>query len=209
MDINTEPRIFRIPLDTARTRARFDFEGNYLSCVNASHYNASLSVAFNNLDNDLIPVEKGVSIRRSFIKIFLTNTEQTSKWVDLLVGYYSPHTLEYIDNRKIIVPVVTLHSSIAVISSTTPVTVVTGMAGLKTRIWSLTVSNNNTTTAAYIEYGFGTNPTYRHRMRLRPETSLIRYFQNGWQEGANADDFKTRLDASVPDLHVTAEYTTE
>jgi hypothetical protein len=106
-------------------------------------------------------------------------------------------------------PLDTSHTTPVAVSGTSDTTIQTPSSGKKLRVWSITVTNNDTTTSQYIEFGFGTSSvTYKHRIRLRPEASFRLYFSNGWLGGLN-EPFKARLSGSATSFYVTLEYTEE
>lgn len=108
--------------------------------------------------------------------------------------------------QRIVLSGNSLQSAIATVSSATPVDVVSAITSGKIIVWSINVSNANTTTSAYIEFSQDGGSTFTHRCWIRPEGSR-QILLLGWLGTASNQAFKARLGSSVSSFYVTAEYT--
>lgn len=79
--------LFRIKLDSAQTDAKRKVVGNFMWAIDASDLDATFDIKFNRQDNTGIPISQGTAFGGvGFNEIYLTNSAQAGKWVELLVG---------------------------------------------------------------------------------------------------------------------------
>jgi len=104
----TEPRVIRIYLNDGVNHQLYSIAGNYLYFLNSSSITANISIKFNRQENDYIKFEKGLGIRRPFLRFWIYAEPQANEWVDLLIGQVSPYLLEIIDNRTALIQQQTL-----------------------------------------------------------------------------------------------------
>lgn len=77
----------RIPLDDARTEHRLSFTGTMFWIYDASDLNAVATFKFNEQLGRGLDVKHGMSIRGfKFDRIYMTNTAQAGKYIDVLYG---------------------------------------------------------------------------------------------------------------------------
>lgn len=80
------PKVYRIDLGSARTSQRQGIGGSFIWAYQASDVNASVDIQFNSQQADAVSFTQGMSIGGlQFSDVYLTNTAQAGKWIDLFV----------------------------------------------------------------------------------------------------------------------------
>ena len=78
-------KIIRVALDTARYSERLEVLGGFLYVKEASDGSANFDIQIDNSQSDKINLKKQYGIITDFKLIFISNTAQSAKWVDILV----------------------------------------------------------------------------------------------------------------------------
>ena len=75
--------LYTLPLYNARRDEEFVISGSYIYVLDT---NGNLSLRFNEISNDIIPLQKYRTIETPFYRLFLTNSAQTGKTIKLAIG---------------------------------------------------------------------------------------------------------------------------
>lgn len=88
----------RIDLTEARADEPILIPGEFIYVEERSSAAAVAQIKLNRIRNDALDLEKGVTIKTTFIKVFITNAALDSEWIDLIFGI----NFEY--KKKIVSP---------------------------------------------------------------------------------------------------------
>ena len=75
--------LYTLPLNDARRDEEFVISGSYIYVLDTD---GNLSLRFNEISNDIIPLQKYRTIETPFYRLFLTNSAQTGKTIKLAIG---------------------------------------------------------------------------------------------------------------------------
>ncbi len=75
-----------IDLGVARLDQSYLIAGEYLYVEQSSSADAIAKIKLNRVNNDVLDLEKGVSIETVFIEVFITNDVLEDEWIDLVFG---------------------------------------------------------------------------------------------------------------------------
>ena len=75
--------LYTLPLNDARRDEEFVISGSYIYVLETD---GNLSLRFNEISNDIIPLQKYRTIETPFYRLFLTNSAQTGKTIKLAIG---------------------------------------------------------------------------------------------------------------------------
>ena len=78
--------IYRLDLSIARANQKMALVGDSLTVLNVSDSSASAALRFNKDDNDPLPLYNALEMGIVFHSIFITNTAQPNKWIDIIAG---------------------------------------------------------------------------------------------------------------------------
>jgi len=76
----------RIDLGIARDKQQYDLAGKYICVEKLSSADAEATIILNDKDNGELDLVDGVEIETLFKKVFITNTAQAGKWIDIIFG---------------------------------------------------------------------------------------------------------------------------
>lgn len=92
-------KILQLDLATARTDEEFVITGNYVYAITATDVDTTASLRFNEQFRSLVPLYLGRGVKAPFYRVFITNTAQAGKTIDLAFGVES-ETFEVFDVGK-------------------------------------------------------------------------------------------------------------
>lgn len=79
--------IRRLTLDAARDNAPLDYSGLFIAIRDADTITTEVTIAFDRPDGQTVTLRRGQGFRHlGFNKLFITNTAQAGKWVDLVLA---------------------------------------------------------------------------------------------------------------------------
>ncbi len=76
----------RLDLTTARADIPMAFAGDFLYVAQASSASARATVKINRNTNEPLYLQRGAQIKTVFTALYLSNTEHSGEWIDLIVG---------------------------------------------------------------------------------------------------------------------------
>jgi hypothetical protein len=90
---------FTLSLAAARANVEFPIAGSYFYIHDGTDSAATITVRFNELRNNPLPVVRGEGYKLPFYRMFITNTAQAGKSVTVVIGVEEPGEFEILQNR--------------------------------------------------------------------------------------------------------------
>lgn len=90
---------FTLSLAAARANVEFPIAGSYFYIHDGTDSAATITVRFNELRNNPLPVVRGEGYKLPFYRMFITNTAQAGKSVTVVIGVEEPGDFEILQNR--------------------------------------------------------------------------------------------------------------